>query len=444
MAWNNKVVWSEGMFLRPQHFQQFDRWVEGLVRGRSRGLRPYGWGLSAFRIDHQLLETGRFAVTEVRGVLEDGTPFSIPDDVEPPPPIELPENTRDCIVYLALPITQPGGAETMLDDDAEIEARYLARDYEAVDSIAGSEATTPLRVGRMRLRYRLATDDLEGYTRLGLARISEVEADRRVRLDDKYIPPVMACDATRPLAGFLTELQGLLNQRAEALAARVSQAGTRGVAEIADFLRLQVLNRYEPVVAHYGTAADIHPETLFTLLIQLAGELSTFDTTGRRPPRFPAYRHDDLAATFRPVIDELRHLFSVDMDTSAIALELRETKSGVRVSPITDRSLLGTAGFVLAVKADVPAETVRRHFPHQIKIAPVEDIRQIVNSALPGIELRALPVAPRQVPYHAGFTYFELEKSGHFWKRLANSGGFALHVGGDYPGLELEFWAIKS
>jgi CheY-like chemotaxis protein len=32
MSENNKTVWSEGMFLRPQHFQQHDRYLETLVR----------------------------------------------------------------------------------------------------------------------------------------------------------------------------------------------------------------------------------------------------------------------------------------------------------------------------------------------------------------------------------------------------------------------------
>lgn len=36
MSWNNRVVWSEGMFLRPQHFQQHDRYLETLVDGRCR------------------------------------------------------------------------------------------------------------------------------------------------------------------------------------------------------------------------------------------------------------------------------------------------------------------------------------------------------------------------------------------------------------------------
>jgi type VI secretion system protein ImpJ len=100
--------------------------------------------------------------------------------------------------------------------------------------------------------------------------------------------------------------------------------------------------------------------------------------------------------------------------------------------------------FVLAVKADLPENSLRTHFPAQIKIGPVERIRQLVNAAMPGIPLKVLPVAPRQIPYHSGYTYFELERQSEFWKELQNSGGFAFHIGGDFPGLELELWAIRQ
>ena len=108
MSWDNKVVWTEGMFLRAQHFQQFDRYVEKLVRGRVGGLRAHSWGFTELQINRELLTTGKFAIAACRGVLEDGTPFAVPEDVDHPPPLDMPENTRNCLVYLALPIRQPG------------------------------------------------------------------------------------------------------------------------------------------------------------------------------------------------------------------------------------------------------------------------------------------------------------------------------------------------
>jgi type VI secretion system protein ImpJ len=58
--------------------------------------------------------------------------------------------------------------------------------------------------------------------------------------------------------------------------------------------------------------------------------------------------------------------------------------------------------------------------------------------------MRVLPVAPRHIPYHAGFTYYELDRTGDLWKQLERSGGLAIHVGGEFPGLEMELWAIRS
>jgi type VI secretion system protein ImpJ len=100
--------------------------------------------------------------------------------------------------------------------------------------------------------------------------------------------------------------------------------------------------------------------------------------------------------------------------------------------------------FVLAVGAELSPEVIRKRFPEQVKVGPVEQIRQLVNLQLPGIALRPMPVAPRQIPYHAGFTYFELDKGSEFWKQMEGSGGFAFHVAGQVPGLELEFWAIRG
>ena len=37
---SNRVVWKEGTFLRPQHFQQHDRYLESLVEARAGGLSP--------------------------------------------------------------------------------------------------------------------------------------------------------------------------------------------------------------------------------------------------------------------------------------------------------------------------------------------------------------------------------------------------------------------
>jgi len=98
----------------------------------------------------------------------------------------------------------------------------------------------------------------------------------------------------------------------------------------------------------------------------------------------------------------------------------------------------------LAANANVPAETLRQNLPHQVKIGPVEEINRLIRTLTPGISIDPLTVAPRQIPFHAGFTYFALNKHSELWSKMTTSGGFAIHIDANLPGLELEFWAIKE
>ncbi len=445
MGWDNKVVWGEGLFLQPQHLQQQERYFERLVRTSSAGMRPFAWGLSSLELDTDKLTLGKFALRSAAGILPDGTPFSLPGDADHPRPADLPEQVRNSVVYLLLPIRHPGGVETAPPEQIETVARFATAEHEATDTNAGYQSTATVPVGKLRLRYALEGEARAGFTAVGLVRIVEMRADRSVVLDEGFIPPVTACSASGVLAGFLNQLQGLLHHRAEALAGRVSEGSVRGAAEIADYLLLQLCNRYEPLVAHMASVAQqLHPEDFYRVCVSLAGELATFTETRKRPVTFPAYRHDDQQATWRPVIAALRQALSAVLEQTAVPIPLQERKFGIRVGPITDRSLVTDATWVLAVKAQLPAETLRRGFPNQVKIGPVEQIRELINVALPGIAVRALPVAPRQLPYYAGTSYFELERSGPYWAALARSGGIAIHVSGDVPGLEMECWAIRS
>jgi type VI secretion system protein ImpJ len=207
---------------------------------------------------------------------------------------------------------------------------------------------------------------------------------------------------------------------------------------------LLLVNRSLPLITHLSNLPGLHPEAFYQTALQIAGELATFTSEEKRPPSFPAYQHDDQENTFIPLMQELRRSLSMVLEQNATAIALEERKYGVRVASFADKGLLRDAQFVLAVKADLRQEVLQSTFPSQVKIGPVEHIRQMVNSGLPGIGLRLLPVAPRQIPFHKGFTYFELDRTSSHWEGLQQSGAFAVHVSGDFPGLELEFWAIKG
>lgn len=442
MAWKNKVVWSEGMLLQPQHLQQHDRYWQSQLETRVAGLRPYSWGFAELKIDEHQLALGKLALQSCTAVLPDGTPFMLPADDELPLPLDIPADARNAMVVLALPLRRHGVAETAEGDGVDNFARHRPDDYEAWDS-NGLDNSALMQVGKLRLRLALASEVQHAYATIGVARIVERRADNRVVVDADYCPPCLDFRAAPRLAAFADELVGLLHQRGDVLAARLSQPGAAGAAEIADFLLLQLLNRVEPLAIHLAGATGVHPETLYGHLVSLAGELATFTEAGKRTASYPTYRHDALYETFAPVIADLRRSLSTVMDTAAVPIPLDERQFGIRVAVVPDRDLLRTSSFVLAVNAQLPPELLRTSFPAQVKIGSVEKIRDLVNLQLPGIGLRPLPVAPRQLPFYAGYTYFELDSGSEYFQHLHQSAGFAMHVAGDFPGLQMQFWAIR-
>ena len=444
MSLDSKVVWMEGMFLSAQHFQQQERYFERYVDGRCTAYGAYGWGLLDYEIDHQLLKLGKISLSRANGVFPDGTPFAFPGIDDAPAVFEVPENTHNQVVYLALPVRRPGAVDVLSEQNPQGLARYYSAEHGVPDvSLDGGDNVT-VNVGKLRMRLLLESDDLSGYACIGVLRIAEARQDKNVLLDERYIPTVLDCAVAPGLAGFLSELVGLLHHRAEAIAGRLADANRGGTAEVADYMMLQLINRIEPMSAHFSQIRGLHPVDFFSFAVQMAGELSTFVSKNKRPPTFPVYLHDNLQATFSPIMSSLRECLSMVYEQSAISMALVEKKYGIRVAEIADRSLIGSAMFILAVRADVAEEQIRTRLPGQVKIGPVERIRQLVNAAMSGIALKPLPVAPRQIPYHAGYTYFELDPRSPFWKELKHSGGFAIHVGGDFPGIELEFWAIRQ
>ena len=110
-ALRQRVVWTEGMFLRPQHFQQLERHWERYVALRCLPLQGFYWGFDALELDREQLAFGKVALRAASGVMRDGTPFDLshPDDL--PEPLDVPADAKDQLVVLALPLWRGGGEE---------------------------------------------------------------------------------------------------------------------------------------------------------------------------------------------------------------------------------------------------------------------------------------------------------------------------------------------
>jgi type VI secretion system protein ImpJ len=444
MSWHNRVIWSEGMFLRPQHFQQQDRYFDHLIRETVVIRGSNNWGVRLLELDRSLLEVGKLSIPKCQGVMPDGTLFSVPEQEDPPPVIDVGGEVRDRTVFLVTPVERAALAAAEFGQGGNGLERFEPRSVELYDTAQdslGSKAA--IDVGRMRLSMKIEGEQIDGYQGIPIARISEVGNDRRVILNEDFVPASINYRASTHLMGFLRELQGLLKQRGDALADRVSASGRGTVAEVADFLLLQIANRLEPVVGHLVTSTGLHPESLYRFYLGIAGELATFTTDARRPDPLPAYQHDALVACFAPVEAEIRRSLRWIRDPTAVSIPIEELRFGIWRATVQDRALFSGASFLLEVSADLDGEKLMRAFRDQSKIGPQDKIRDLVMHALPGVSLRTRPTAPRQIPYHAGAVYFEMDTGNEMWREIEESGVLTLHVAGTFPNLAMSLWAMK-
>ena len=440
----DKVVWTEGMFLRPHHFQRAESHLQHQLREWGNVQRSYLWGFLDVELDDTMLHQGCIALNYASGLLPDGTFFHFSDARQGPAPLAIPDNTSNEKVVLALPARRGGREEVIFSEERDSLARYIAFEREVEDDNALAVGEATVQFARPRLTLMLEKDLTAEWTAVGVAFVVEKRNDNLVQLDTSYIPPTLNANNQVQLFKMVNDLHALLLQRSQQIAGRLRQPGRFNTSELIEFTLLSLINRHLGHASHLKKLPLIHPEALWSSWLPFACELATWSAQRAPDGKLPVYNHDDLAGCFGKLMLLLRQGLSLVMEDSAIQLPLTERSHGLNIATVPDTSMVRDFGFVLAVKASVPGEILLTHFPAQMKIAPVTKIRDLVQLQLPGMVLRVMPAAPPQIPWHAGYNYFELEKGSELWGEMEKSGAFALHLAGEFPGLNMEFWAIRS
>jgi len=440
----HKVIWQEGMLLRPQHLQHNDRYYDHQLKTRTRLLGPHFWGFTQVEIDPQFLRIGQIVVNRAAGVLPDGSLFDS-EGSRQPLMLEVPANSGPMPVYLALPLVTGNHIEARAAGQEEVLARYCSYEVQVMDSNAGAQTRSSILCAQPDLHLLPGeSGNDQAWVKLPLCQVQGSNADRVISLDPEFMPTVIEVQSSEFLSACLREVIALLGNRGHCLAERIRSNGKVGGAEVGEFIMLQMINRTELLLRHYQEQAGLHPEQLYRLLLEVLGELTTFSSGSRRPEFVPAYRHGDQGGSFRVLMVKVRQLLSMVLEQHAIELSLEPRHYGILVSPLVDSELIGSATFVIAASAGCGREQLRQRLPAHLKVGTVEGIRDLVNLHLPGIRVTPLPVAPRQIPFDSSQTYFSLEPNAQELAQLARSGGFAFHPSGELGELELHFWAIRS
>lgn len=452
-----KVIWTEGLFLRPQHFQQLERYLEALVDARFGSLFSAQEGFLELEIDKALLKRGKLGVTKAAGVFSDGTPFNVSNvstAFQRLAPFEVDDSLRNEVVYLGVTMRRGAGQPVALDDKSSRErrSRYVAEDAKVADEVIGFGRQADLKLGSLVFTVGPRAAIGDAMVSLPLARVKERQANN-VIIDEEFVPPLLDLSCHPRARGWLEELHGIVNLRAEMLAQRFADAGggheSRVASETELFLVLALCNRYDALLSHLKDLRPLHPLSAFNELLKLAGECATFGRPRRRPEGLKGYLHRDLPASFEPLIEEIRRAMERAIDESAVQIALEPLGPGAFLANVPDVGLIAHASFVLMAASRAQPDDLRAYMLAQIKIGARSEMESLLKLNLTGIELQPMPRPPRELPFHEGFQYFQLvrdpsnERNATNWRSAAVTRSFGLSVHGSLPGLRLELWAIK-
>lgn len=441
MTQYSNTAWCEGMFLRPQHFQQQERAIRHEFQGLYKLGGLYNWGVWKCQLKEEGLKSGLIELDYLDAILPDMTFISLSTSKHRIEPLNIQKGLDNTLVKLIIPISSPKG-KSVADCTESAVSRYLLQDLDVDDNVTGQDEEV-IQVAALNVALNASNEKQVGYVELPILKIKEVTTEGEILLDEYYVPPLLNLLTDNVMTAYLCNIMAMTKMRADAIAQRLID-GKAASASAVDFIMLQMLNRYEAALKHIYELEKVHPLVVAGLLKSYIGELATFSNNTKRLPTLPTYDHLEVSKVFFELNQLLTQYLSVVLDHKARKLPLELRQYGIQVTPLPEKGLLDSCQFVLAIHADTTTEEIRRLVPAQLKLGPAEQIRDLINNQINGVSVQPLSSVPRQIPYQTGYVYFEVVKKGPFWLRLRESGGIALHLSGNFPNVDIELWSISQ
>jgi type VI secretion system protein ImpJ len=449
MSSSAKILWGEGLFLRPQHFQSQDLYHENRLADLARAVHPYLWGLREIGLDGDALPLGILRLVRLRAVLPDGEFVHAPEADELPAEIDLTQIDdigSGIVFHLGLPRLREHGANFSSAAQAQEQAlRFYQRDDVVADRYTGA-IDADISVLRKALRLLSDRDNRERYVCLPLLRIRP-RASGGYEIDEAFMPPSLSIDASAPLHRILRRLLDMLQAKAQALYG-YHREPSRNVVEfrsgdIASFWLLHTVNAAGASLQHLLHHAGLHPERLFQELLALAGQLMTFSKAYSLAD-LPSYRHDAPGSAFHRLDHIIRELLETVISSRYFLIPLTEVKASFHLGRVDSEKITSNAAYYLSVSADMPPAELVESVPQRVKLGAPDDVEKMVSSAMPGIRLMAAPQVPAPIPVRPGCYYFSVDPHGALYERMIASNAIMIYVPSGFRALKLELFAVTQ
>jgi len=448
---NPPVHWHEGLFLRPQHFQAAERYWTELSHTSQQWDHPFHFGLQALEFSSESLANHQFQVHVLQARMRDGTLVNLasgqePDRVDLKTPVaglqrvladlgEAFSSETTVRVYLAVPKLKLGRAnvqETTFADGI----RYSTEAQSVQDESAGGN-DQEIEFRNLNIRLLLSTQDLSGYELLPIAQIKRASEGEAVpRIDDSYIPPVLAIDAWPGLGrDIVRAIYDVIGQKIEVLSQQIVNRGigldSRYPGDLDRILMLSELNSAYSTLSVLAFAKGVHPFEAYVELCRIVGQLSVFGPD-RRPVDLLPYDHLDLAKIFKHIRIQIEKLINTVRDYEFQQRYFVGVGLGMQAT-LEPRWFNSDWQWYIGVKKGDLSEHDCRDLlsPGQLdwKFGSARQVEVLFQRRAEGVLLTALDRPVRALPASQDWLYYEVPRKDHpAWRDVQETQTLAMRL----------------
>ncbi|HEY1066790.1 MAG TPA: type VI secretion system baseplate subunit TssK, partial [Pirellulales bacterium] len=439
---NFPVHWSEGLFLRPQHFQTADRyWGEQFHQGEQWDHQFY-YGLRSIEWSREALGNSQFQIHSLQARMKDGTQVSLdlgqePDRVELKDPLQQQQMLENISVdlgdafgrfnvvrvYLAIPKLQIGQQNVAVNGEAGGRSRYIAREQQLQDESQGGN-DQPVEVKVHNVKLLLSTQDMSGYELLPLCQIERASEGEAVpKVDLTYIPPILAADAWPYLhRDVIRAIYDVIGKKIEVLSAQITNRGmsldSQEPGDAERILMLSQLNAAYTTLGVLAFALGVHPFHAYTELCRIVGQLSIFGAD-RRPVDLPRYDHDNLGEIFAKVRKQIELLIDAVRDYEFEQRYFVGVGLGMQVSLEPKWFNSNWEWYVGVHRGELTEQEARNLLsPGALdwKLGSSRQVEMLFQHRAEGLSLNPLARAPRALPANRDWIYYQVSRGNGAWR----------------------------
>lgn len=445
---SSKILWGEGLFLRPQHFQQQDRYHEHRLHQSVQALHPYAWGVNQIQVDRDALANNGLRLLELSLRFQDGEFYDAPGADDLPDPVDLsqlPQSQQTITYYAALPAFKPFGGNFGDGSNGNNAVRYLQNNQDTPDLYTHA-APAQLSYLKKTLRLVAEFEPRDSYTHFPLLRLRRA-ATGGFELDASFVPPSLSIRSAPLLFLQLRRLLDALQAKVSALYGHHREPSKHVIefrsGDMSSFWLLHTASSAYASLTHHFQHPALHPERLYEQLLGLAGALMTFSKSWTLAD-LPAYSHTDPGPGFATLHQIIRELLDTVISSRYFAIALREVKPSYHHGMLDSGKIDDKTTFYIAVSAAMPAAELVDVVPLRFKVGAPDDVDKFVLSAMPGVRLQHAPQVPAAVPVRPDAMYFSIDPKGQMYERMLQAQSISIYVPGGIHDLKLELVAVTS